>query len=64
MKKPDFYTHEGPAEMGNQQINWIDLSDSQKATLLKQAKAYLQQQKAQAKLSKSVASVLAKHELT
>jgi len=63
MKKPYFYVHEGPAEMRTHRINWIDLSDSQKATLLKQAKAYLQQQKAQAKLSKSVATVLAKHEL-
>jgi hypothetical protein len=50
--------------METQTISWTSLSDSQKATVLKQARTYLQQQIAEAKLSKSAIAVLAKHELT
>ena len=42
-------------------INWFDLSDSQKAKLLEQVKAHLQQQIAEAKLAKYALTILAKH---
>jgi predicted Fe-S protein YdhL (DUF1289 family) len=48
--------------METQRINWLELSDTQKATVLEQAKAYLQQQIAEAKFSKSAMTVLQKYE--
>ncbi len=50
--------------MESKNINWFDLSDSQKATVLKQARTYLNQQIGEAKLNKSVTSTLEKHGLT
>lgn len=50
-------------EMETQRINWLGLSDSQKAKVLEQARAYLKQQVAEEKFSKSVATVLDKHGL-
>ena len=42
--------------METRRINWLDLSDPQKAIVFEQARTYLQQQKAEAKLSKPVIS--------
>jgi hypothetical protein len=50
-------------KMEAQKINWLELSDIQKAIVLKQAKTYLQQQIAESKLGESVTRVLRKHEL-
>jgi hypothetical protein len=36
--------------MEKQKIIWLDIPDSQKAQVLEQARAYLQQQKAEAKI--------------
>jgi hypothetical protein len=47
--------------MITQTINWLDLSDSQKAKVLEQVGIYLQQQISEAKLSKSVITVLQKY---
>ena len=49
--------------METQRINWLDLSEPQKAIVLEQSRTYLQQQIAEAKLSKSVITVLQKYEL-
>ncbi len=49
--------------MEPQRINWLDLSDSQKATVLEQARTYLRQQIIEAKLVKYVITILHKHEL-
>ncbi len=46
-----------------QAINWLELSDSQKAIVLEQAKTFLHQQMEEAKLSKQVIIVLTKHGL-
>ena len=51
----------GERQMETQKINWLDLSDSQKAKVLERARTYLQQQIAEAKLCKSVIAVLHKH---
>lgn len=48
-------------QMETQTINWLDLSDSQKAKVLERARTYLQQQIAEAKLCKSAVTVLHKH---
>ncbi|MGD0996681.1 MAG: hypothetical protein ABR909_14315 [Candidatus Bathyarchaeia archaeon] len=47
--------------METQTINWLNLSDSQKAKVLEQARTYLQQQIAEAKLRKSIITVLTNH---
>ncbi len=44
-----------------QKINWLDLTDSQKANVLEQARAYLHEQIEEAKISKTVKAVLDKH---
>jgi predicted Fe-S protein YdhL (DUF1289 family) len=49
--------------METQAINWLELSDSQKAKVLEQARTYLQQQIAEAERCDSVMAVLHKHEL-
>jgi hypothetical protein len=54
-----FFMHRG--RKGMETINWFDLSDSQKAKLLEQVKAHLQQQIAEAKLAKYALTILAKH---
>jgi hypothetical protein len=53
----------GERQMETQKINWLDLSDSQKAIVLEQARTYLRQQVAEAKFGKSILNVLHKHEL-
>ena len=45
-------------------INWLDLSEPQKAEVLAQTRTYLSQQVAEAKISASVMAVLDKHGLT
>lgn len=50
--------------METQRINWLDLSDSQKITVLEQARTYLQQQTAEAKITKYVITVLKKYGLS
>jgi len=47
--------------MEKQTINFLDLSDSQKAKVLEQARTHLQQQIAEAKLQKTVETILTKH---
>ena len=49
--------------METQTINWLELSDSQKAKALEQARTYLNQQIAEAKLCKSAVIVLQKYKL-
>lgn len=44
-------------------VNLFELSDSEKAKLLEQARTYLQQQIEEAKLSKSVITVFQKYGL-
>ncbi len=46
-----------------QKVNWLDLTDSQKANVLEQARAYLHQQIEEAKVSENVKAVLNKHGL-
>jgi hypothetical protein len=46
--------------METKRINWLELSRSQRAKVLKQARTYLQQQVAESKLIKSVARDLEK----
>jgi hypothetical protein len=49
--------------METKTINWLELSDLQKAKVLAQARTYLQQQIAEAEHCESVTTVLHKHEL-
>jgi predicted Fe-S protein YdhL (DUF1289 family) len=49
--------------METQTINWLELSDSQKAKVLEKVRTYLQQQIAEAEHCESVTTVLHKHEL-
>ena len=49
--------------METQRINWLELSEPQKAIVLEQARTCLQQQIAEAKLGKSVITVLQKYKL-
>ncbi len=51
----------GKIEMDKVTVNLLELSDSQKTEFLEQVRAYLQQQIAEAKLRKSVTTVLIKH---
>jgi hypothetical protein len=47
--------------METQKIIWLDLSDSQKAEVLKRARSYLQEQKVEAKITKYGIAVLTKY---
>jgi hypothetical protein len=47
--------------MEAQKFIWIDIPDSQKAKVLEQARNYLQQQKAEAKLRNYAIRVFTKH---
>ena len=49
--------------MESKNINWFDLSDSQKVIILKKARTYLDQKVVEAKLNKSVVTTLEKHGL-
>jgi predicted Fe-S protein YdhL (DUF1289 family) len=46
-----------------QKVNWLELTDSQKANVLEQVKAYLHEQIEEAKISKTAVAVLNKHDL-
>ena len=47
--------------METQKFIWVDIPDSQKAKVLEQARTYLQQQKAEAKLRNYAIKVLTKY---
>ena len=50
-------------KMLDQKVNWLDLTDSQKAKVLEQARASLHEQVEEAKSMKKVFAVLEKHGL-
>ena len=50
--------------MVKQKVDWLELTDSQKAKLLRQIKAHLLEQVEEAIISKSMMEVLSKQELT
>ena len=49
--------------METQTINWLDLSESEKANFLEQTRTYLKQQIAEAKLSKNASAILQKYDI-
>jgi len=49
--------------MGIQKINWLELTDSQKANMLEQVKAYLNEQIEQARVSKTLIAFFNKDNL-